>query len=76
MLPPSAATQCALKLPWRTRLDVLETEAIKNAEVVGKHMMKRLSGWVKTHPMVGDVRGRGLMIGVEIVKTKDQSHCP
>ena len=51
-------------------MDVLESEAIKNAEVVGNHMMKRLSGWVKTHPMVGDVRGRGLMIGVEIVKDK------
>ena len=51
-------------------MDVLECEAIKNAEVVGAHMMKRLSGWVKTHPMVGDVRGRGLMIGVEIVKDK------
>ncbi len=51
-------------------MDVLESEAIKNAEVVGSHMMKRLSSWVKTHPMVGDVRGRGLMIGVEIVKDK------
>jgi 4-aminobutyrate aminotransferase len=51
-------------------MDVLEGEAIQNAEVVGSHMMKRLSGWVKTHPMVGDVRGRGLMIGVEIVKDK------
>src|SRR4249920_495435 len=51
-------------------MDVLESEAIKNAEVIGNHMMKRLSGWVKTHPMVGDVRGRGLMIGVEIVKDK------
>src|SRR5712675_1852001 len=51
-------------------MDVLESEAIKNAEVVGAHMMRRLSGWVKTHPMVGDVRGRGLMIGVEIVKDK------
>src|SRR5216684_2907913 len=51
-------------------MDVLESEAIRNAEVIGGHMMKRLSGWLKTHPMVGDVRGRGLMIGVEIVKDK------
>src|SRR5215475_15478097 len=51
-------------------MNVLEREGIHNAEVVGAHMMKRLSGWVKTHPMVGDVRGRGLMIGVEIVKDK------
>src|SRR5262252_5138609 len=51
-------------------MDVLEREAIHNADVVGNHMMKRLREWVKTHPMVGDVRGRGLMIGVEIVKDK------
>jgi 4-aminobutyrate aminotransferase len=51
-------------------MNVLERECIHNAEVVGAHMTKRLSGWVKTHPMVGDVRGRGLMIGVEIVKDK------
>jgi 4-aminobutyrate aminotransferase len=31
-------------------------------------MTARLKGWLKTHPIVGDVRGRGLMIGVEIVK--------
>jgi len=49
-------------------MDVLEREAIKNAEVVGAHMMKRMSGWTKTHRMVGDVRGRGLMLGVEIVQ--------
>ncbi|MBZ5522025.1 MAG: acetyl ornithine aminotransferase family protein [Acidobacteriia bacterium] len=51
-------------------MDVLESEAIKNAEVVGNHMMKRLKKWMETHPMVGDVRGLGLMIGVEIVKDK------
>jgi 4-aminobutyrate aminotransferase len=51
-------------------LNVLEREAMHNAEVVGAHIMKRTSRWVETHPMVGDVRGRGLMIGIEIVKDK------
>jgi 4-aminobutyrate aminotransferase len=30
--------------------------------------MKRMADWPKKHKIVGDVRGRGLMIGVEIVK--------
>ncbi len=49
-------------------LDVLEREGRQNAADVGKHIMDRISTWPKKHPMVGDVRGRGLMIGVEIVK--------
>jgi 4-aminobutyrate aminotransferase len=48
-------------------LDVLEREGRQNAADVGQHILHRLSGWPKKHPMVGDVRGRGLMIGVEIV---------
>jgi 4-aminobutyrate aminotransferase len=51
-------------------LNVLEREAIRNAEVVGNHILRRIAPWVQKHPMVGDVRGRGLMIGVEIVKDK------
>jgi 4-aminobutyrate aminotransferase len=51
-------------------LNVLEREAMHNAEVVGAHILKRASRWVETHPMVGDVRGLGLMIGIEIVKDK------
>ena len=51
-------------------LDILEREGIKNAEVVGKHMMKRMAEWPQRLDLVGDVRGRGLMIGVEIVTDK------
>jgi 4-aminobutyrate aminotransferase len=49
-------------------MDVLEREGIANAAKVGEATLGRLRGWVKTHPIVGDVRGRGLMIGIEIVK--------
>jgi 4-aminobutyrate aminotransferase len=50
-------------------LDVIEKEGLlKNSQEVGGHMMKRMAGWPKKHKIVGDVRGRGLMIGVEIVK--------
>lgn len=49
-------------------MDVLEREGIANAAKLGEAMMKRVKGWVNNYPIVGDVRGRGLMIGVEIVK--------
>jgi 4-aminobutyrate aminotransferase len=51
-------------------MDILEREGIANAARVGEFMLERLRGWVKTHPMVGEVRGRGLMIGIELVKDK------
>jgi 4-aminobutyrate aminotransferase len=50
-------------------LDVIENERLlKNSQEVGDHMMQRMADWPKKHKIVGDVRGRGLMIGVEIVK--------
>ena len=52
-------------------MNVLEREGIRNAEVVGNHMLRRLRRWIETHPTVGDVRGLGMMIGVEIVRDKN-----
>jgi 4-aminobutyrate aminotransferase len=49
-------------------LDVLEREGLANAAKVGASILQRLKDWPKKHPIVGDVRGRGLMIGIEIVK--------
>src|SRR6201996_7582114 len=51
-------------------MDVLDREGIANAAAMGKVFSSRLQSWVAKHPIVGDVRGRGLMIGVEIVKSQ------
>ena len=51
-------------------IGILEREGIANAARVGEFMLQRLRGWINTHPMVGDVRGRGLMIGIELVRDK------
>lgn len=49
-------------------LDIVEREGMANAAKIGGQMMERLRAWPKKHKLVGDVRGRGLMIGIEIVK--------
>ena len=50
-------------------LDVIEKEnLIEHSAEVGAHMLKRMADWPAKLRLVGDVRGRGLMIGVEIVK--------
>jgi 4-aminobutyrate aminotransferase len=50
-------------------LDVIEKEGLlANSTEVGNHMRKRMADWPRKHRLVGDVRGRGLMIGVDIVK--------
>jgi 4-aminobutyrate aminotransferase len=51
-------------------MDVLEREGIDNAARVGEFILERVRGWKHSHPLVGDVRGRGLMIGIELVKDK------
>ncbi len=58
-------------------MDIIERECLANARRVGAHIMQRLADWPARHPMVGDVRGLGLMIGVEIVKdqqTRARAH--
>jgi 4-aminobutyrate aminotransferase len=57
-------------------MDLLETQYIENARRVGGFLLGRMSDWPARHRIVGDVRGKGLMIGVEIVrdqKTKERA---
>ena len=57
-------------------MDLLETQYIENARRVGGFLLGRISDWPARHRIVGDVRGKGLMIGIEIVrdqKTKERA---
>jgi 4-aminobutyrate aminotransferase len=49
-------------------VELLERELIDNAATVGAYMRARMDTWPSRFPLVGDVRGLGLMIGVELVR--------
>ncbi|HBY62422.1 MAG TPA: acetyl ornithine aminotransferase family protein [Solibacterales bacterium] len=49
-------------------IELLEESLVENARRIGESMLERVRQWPSRFPMVGDVRGLGLMIGIEIVK--------
>ncbi len=49
-------------------LDLIEGGLMANAKKVGDYIFSKISDWPKRFRIVGDVRGQGLMIGVEIVR--------
>ena len=52
-------------------LDLVERELAANAARMGEFLLERMRDWPSRFPIVGDVRGLGLMIGIELVH--DQS---
>ena len=48
-------------------LDLVKNGYADNALRIGQQMMERLTAFAQKHAFIGDVRGRGLMIGVEFV---------
>ena len=51
-------------------LKLLEERYIANAARMGDYILGRLADWPRKHSIVGDVRGKGLMIGIELVKSQ------
>lgn len=52
-------------------IELLEQELVDNAVRVGAHMMARLGDLPQRFAIVGDVRGLGLMIGIELVRDQE-----
>ncbi|RUT92808.1 aminotransferase class III-fold pyridoxal phosphate-dependent enzyme, partial [Mesorhizobium sp. M7A.T.Ca.TU.009.02.1.1] len=55
-----------------TTIDIiLEEGLVERAAELGRHMLERMQHLMARSPHVGDVRGRGLMVGVELVEDRD-----
>ena len=50
---------------------LLEEELISNAARMGAYLMDRMREWPHRFAQVGDVRGLGLMIGIELVRDRE-----
>jgi 4-aminobutyrate aminotransferase len=51
-------------------IKLLREQLIANAATVGAHLVDGLRELQKKHTLIGDIRGMGLMIGVELVKDR------
>jgi 4-aminobutyrate aminotransferase len=51
-------------------IGLLKNGLVQNAAEVGEHLLSGLRALQQKHPLIGDVRGKGLMIGVELVRDR------
>jgi len=49
-------------------IELLESGLVRNAESVGTYILSQIRDLQKRYPQIGDVRGKGLMIAVEMVR--------
>ena len=56
-------------------LSVIEEEGLQqHAEEVGSYLLHGLEKLMERHPAIGDVRGVGLFIGIELVTDRETKH--
>ena len=56
-----------------TTIAIIEDEGlVENAATLGAHALERLNEMKTRHPLIGDVRGRGFLLGFELVTDRDE----
>jgi adenosylmethionine-8-amino-7-oxononanoate aminotransferase len=63
---PMAGAVISATIDYKIRHELLE-----NVQRMGDYLMKELRTLASAHPSIGDVRGKGLLIGIEFVKSKE-----
>ena len=57
----------------RTVLEIIEKEKLQeNAYLVGKYLIKELNDLKMRHNLIGDIRGRGLFLGIEFIRDHEK----
>ncbi len=55
-----------------TTIEIIEDEGlVQRAATLGERALARLEDMKARHPLIGDVRGRGLALGVELVQDRE-----
>jgi hypothetical protein len=62
------ATACAAALEVQRVIE--EEQLLSNVQARGDQLRSALRDWLGEHPHVGDIRGRGLFVGVELVRDR------
>ena len=62
------ATACAAALEVQRVIE--EENLLSNVQARGEQLRAALREWLGDHPHVGDIRGRGLFVGVELVRDR------
>lgn len=63
------ATACAAALAVQHRIE--DAQLLSNVEAMGTHLHQALLHQFKDHPNIGDIRGKGLFRGLELVKDRN-----
>lgn len=68
--PVSSATALAV-------IDVIQEEKLQeNSRVIGEYLVEGLKELQKSFPIIGDIRGKGLMLGIEIADPETKAQMP